>query len=66
MSLADLAIRLEHSFNIAAGTFASKWILDMTTILLVKDAADLAQVIVRELKTAGYQTLHAADGVVAR
>ena len=37
----------------------------MTTILLVEDAADLAQVIVRELETAGYQTLHAADGVAA-
>ena len=37
----------------------------MTTILLVEDAADLAQVIVRELKTAGYQTVHAADGVAA-
>jgi DNA-binding response OmpR family regulator len=37
----------------------------MTTILLVEDAADLAQVIVRELETAGYQTSHAADGVTA-
>jgi DNA-binding response OmpR family regulator len=37
----------------------------MTTILLVEDAADLAQVIVRELESAGYQTLHAADGVRA-
>ena len=37
----------------------------MTTILLVKDAADLAQVIVRELEAAGYRTLHAADGLSA-
>ncbi len=32
---------------------------------MVKDAANLAQVIVRELETAGYQTVHAADGVAA-
>ena len=37
----------------------------MTTILLVEDAADLAQVIVRELEAAGYETLHAADGLTA-
>ena len=37
----------------------------MTTILLVEDAADLAQVIVRELEAAGYEMLHAADGLVA-
>ena len=37
----------------------------MTTILLVEDAADLAQVIVRELEAAGYRTLHAADGLSA-
>jgi len=37
----------------------------MTMILLVEDAADLAQVIVRELETAGYRTLHAGDGVSA-
>ncbi len=37
----------------------------MTTILLVEDAAGLAQVIVRELEAAGYRTLHAADGVAA-
>ncbi|MCP4538913.1 MAG: response regulator transcription factor [Chloroflexi bacterium] len=37
----------------------------MTTILLVEDAVDLAQVIVRELGMAGYQVLHAADGVAA-
>src|SRR5579885_1905376 len=37
----------------------------MTTILLVEDARDLAQVIVRELETAGYRTLHVADGLSA-
>jgi len=37
----------------------------MTTILLVEDALDLAQVIVRELKAAGYEALHAGDGVAA-
>ncbi len=37
----------------------------MTTILLVEDAVDLAQVIARELEAAGYQTLHAADGMSA-
>jgi len=37
----------------------------MTTILLVEDATDLAQVIVRELEAAGYQTLHASDGMTA-
>ncbi len=37
----------------------------MTTILLVEDAVDLAQVIVRELEAVGYQALHAADGVTA-
>ena len=37
----------------------------MTTILLVEDAVDLAQVIVRELEAAGYGTLHAADGLAA-
>jgi DNA-binding response OmpR family regulator len=37
----------------------------MTTLLLVEDAADLAQVIVRELEAAGYRVLHAADGVAA-
>jgi DNA-binding response OmpR family regulator len=35
------------------------------TILLVEDARELAQVIVRELQAAGYATLHAADGVAA-
>ncbi len=37
----------------------------MATILLVEDEIDLAQVIVRELETSGYQTLHAADGLTA-
>jgi len=37
----------------------------MTTILLVEDATDLAQVIVRELEAAGYDVVHAADGVQA-
>jgi len=37
----------------------------MATILLVEDAADLAQVIVRELEAAGYRALHASDGVYA-
>ncbi len=35
----------------------------MAKILLVEDARELAQVIVRELQAAGYETLHAADGV---
>src|SRR5579863_2408312 len=34
-------------------------------ILLVEDARELAQVIVRELQAAGYETLHAADGISA-
>jgi DNA-binding response OmpR family regulator len=37
----------------------------MPTILLVEDARDLAQVIVRELETAGYRALHVADGLSA-
>jgi DNA-binding response OmpR family regulator len=37
----------------------------MATILLVEDALDLAQVIVRELEAAGYEVLHASDGVAA-
>ncbi|HEV7129409.1 MAG TPA: response regulator transcription factor [Ktedonobacterales bacterium] len=37
----------------------------MATILLVEDAAELAQVVVRELEVAGYQVLRAADGVTA-
>lgn len=34
----------------------------MSTILLVEDAQDLAQVVVRELTANGYRVLHAADG----
>jgi DNA-binding response OmpR family regulator len=34
----------------------------MATILLVEDALDLAQVVARELTTAGYRVIHAADG----
>lgn len=37
----------------------------MTTILLVEDAHDLAQVIIRELEAIGYRVLHASDGVAA-
>jgi DNA-binding response OmpR family regulator len=37
----------------------------MTTILLVEDATDLAQVIIRELEAVGYDVVHAADGVEA-
>jgi DNA-binding response OmpR family regulator len=37
----------------------------MAKILLVEDAADLAQVIVRELEAAGYEVAHAADGLAA-
>lgn len=37
----------------------------MTTILLVEDAYDLAQVIIRELEASGYRVLHASDGVIA-
>ncbi|HLZ20886.1 MAG TPA: response regulator transcription factor [Ktedonobacterales bacterium] len=35
----------------------------MATILLVEDAHDLAQVVVRELEAAGYRVLLAGDGV---
>ena len=35
------------------------------SILLVEDATDLAQVILRELEAAGYHALHAADGLAA-
>lgn len=35
----------------------------MTTILLVEDAEDLARVVQRELAGAGYEIVHAADGV---
>lgn len=37
----------------------------MTTILLVEDANDLAQVIIRELESIGYRVLHASNGVAA-
>jgi DNA-binding response OmpR family regulator len=37
----------------------------MTTILLVEDAQDLAQVILRDLRVEGYDVLHAADGLTA-
>ena len=37
----------------------------MTTILLVEDARELAQVITRELEAAGYRVLRAADGRAA-
>ena len=37
----------------------------MTTILLVEDAYDLSQVIIRELETSGYRVLHATDGLSA-
>ncbi|HEY7125162.1 MAG TPA: response regulator transcription factor [Ktedonobacterales bacterium] len=37
----------------------------MTTILLVEDERDLAQVILRELDAAGYRTLHVVDGLAA-
>jgi DNA-binding response OmpR family regulator len=37
----------------------------MPTILLVEDARDLAQVVVRELEAAGYRTLHVIDGLSA-
>ncbi len=35
------------------------------TILLVEDAADLAQIVARELESSGYRVLRAADGNVA-
>lgn len=37
----------------------------MTTILVVEDEYDLAQIVIRELSAAGYRTLHAIDGVYA-
>lgn len=37
----------------------------MTTILLVEDARDLAEVIARELRALDYTVLHAADGLSA-
>src|SRR5918912_3520626 len=42
-----------------------RWTFFMTTILLVEDTYDLAQVIARELETNGYQVLHASDGLTA-
>src|SRR5512136_2773909 len=39
--------------------------MEQATILLVEDAADLAQVVTRELTEAGYHVLHAADGLAA-
>ena len=35
----------------------------MTTILLIEDALDLAQVVQRELEAAGYRVRHASDGM---
>ena len=37
----------------------------MTTILVVEDTYDLAQVIIRELKASGYHVVHAGDGPAA-
>ncbi len=37
----------------------------MKKILLVEDARDLAQIIIQELETKGYQTQHALDGEAA-
>ncbi len=37
----------------------------MAKVLLVEDETDLAQVVLRELAMAGYETLHASDGVYA-
>jgi len=37
----------------------------MPTLLLVEDAPDLAQVIIREFESAGYRVLHATDGMTA-
>ena len=37
----------------------------MPTLLLVEDALDLAQVILRDLEAEGYRVLHAADGAAA-
>jgi DNA-binding response OmpR family regulator len=34
----------------------------MAAIVLIEDALDLAQVVVREMEAAGYQVAHAADG----
>ena len=37
----------------------------MTTILLVEDEKDLAQVVKRELEASGYNIVHASDGLMA-
>ncbi len=37
----------------------------MTTLLLVEDDAALAQIIIREFEAAGYEVLHAKDGITA-
>ena len=37
----------------------------MTKILLVEDTPDLAHVVLRELEAAGYEVLHAVDGLAA-
>src|SRR3972149_171984 len=37
----------------------------MTTLLLIEDTPDLAQVMLRDLESEGYRILHAADGVAA-
>jgi DNA-binding response OmpR family regulator len=42
-----------------------EYVISMTKILLVEDTPDLAQVILRELEAAGYQVVHAGDGLTA-
>ena len=37
----------------------------MTTVLLVEDKIDLANIIIQELEAVGYQVHHAADGLAA-
>src|SRR5258706_4715395 len=44
---------------------ARKELDTMTKILLVEDASELAQVVLRELHASGYETAHAADGLAA-
>src|SRR5258708_29645776 len=44
---------------------ARKELDTMTKILLVEDASELAQVVLRELRASGYETAHAADGLAA-
>ena len=39
--------------------------MQIVKILLVEDAADLAQIITRELDAVGYQVLYSADGLAA-